>query len=67
MVELPTLLKLEWHEHEIFNLLEIQDNTTTATTKMFIQGNPHHFVKKGSLGALLLGVSTKINLRYTNK
>ena len=37
--------------------------TTTTTTKMFIQGNPKPFCKKkGSLGALLLGVNTKNKL-----
>ena len=36
--------------------------TTTTTTKMFIQGNPTPFCKKGSLGALLLGVNTKNKL-----
>ena len=47
MVEVQILLKLDQHDHETFDLLEIQDNTTTATTKMFIQGNPTPFCKKG--------------------
>ena len=36
----------------IFDLLEIQDNTTTTTTttKMFTQGNPTPFCKKGITG-----------------